>query len=105
MSENAHFHVAMFGRSEIETFQSDFKYVSIITSPGIAFIVRDPLAELDKTATIMTSLAGCWPAIIIIFLFSVVAGIFVWIAVRFVLMFCWQNMSRGADISVAADAQ
>lgn len=83
VSNNVHIHVAMFGRSEIERFQSDYRYVSIITSPGIAFIVRDPLAELDRTATIMTSLLGCWPSIIIIFLFSMVAGIFVWIAVSY----------------------
>ena len=81
VNHNAHIHVAMFGRSEIETFQSDYKFVPIVASPGIAFIVRDPLAELDRTAAIMSSLAGCWPAIIIIFLFSMVAGIFVWVAV------------------------
>lgn len=83
VENNAHLHVAMFGRSEIETFQSTYKYVSIISSPGIAFIVRDPLAELDKTAAIMNSLAGCWPAIIIIFVFSWLAGIFIWITVGF----------------------
>lgn len=83
VNDNAHLHVAMFGRSEIEVFQSDYRYVSIISSPGIGFIVRDPLAELDRTAAIMGSLASCWPSIIIIFLFSMVAGIFVWTLVSF----------------------
>ena len=81
VAHNVHMHVAMFGRAEIETFQSDFKYVSVIGSPGIAWVVRDPEAELDKTAAIMTSLASCWPAIIIIVLFSMVAGIVIWVAV------------------------
>lgn len=87
MGDNIDIHVAMFGRAEIETFQSDYRYVSMINSPGIAWVVRDPLAELDKTAAIMKSLATCWPAIIIIIVFSMVAGIIIFIAVRIPLYF------------------
>ena len=81
VAHNVHMHIAMFGRAEIETFQSEYKYVNIISSPGVAWVVRDPEAELDKAAAIMSSLASCWPAIIIIVIFSMVAGIFIWIAV------------------------
>lgn len=79
VGNNVHFHVAMFGRSEIENFQSSYKFVSIINSPGSAFIVRDPVAELDKTGAIMSSLFSCWPAVIIIVVLSMVAGIVVWL--------------------------
>ena len=82
VADNVDIHVAMFGRAEIETFQSDYRYVSMISSPGIAWVVRDPQAELDKAAAIMKSLATCWPAIIIIIVFSMVAGIVIFVAVR-----------------------
>lgn len=87
VGNNVHFHVAMFGRSEIENFQSSYKFVSIINSPGSAFIVRDPVAELDKTGAIMSSLFSCWPAVIIIVVLSMVAGIVVWLLVHLLTFF------------------
>ena len=68
-------------RSEIRVYRVDYRFVSVVNSQGVAFIVRDPFAELDKTAAIMSSLASCWPAILIIVAFSMVAGIVIWVLV------------------------
>ena len=84
VAHNVHFHLPVSGRKSIETFQSEFKYVSIISSPGIAFIVRDASADFNKSQAVADAIFKCWPAVIIIFLFSVVSGMFMWVLVRLI---------------------
>ena len=81
VEDNVHFHAPVFMRSEVRVYRIDYRFLSVIDSQGVAFVVRDPFADLDKTAAIMSSLAGCWPAILIIVAFSMVAGIVIWVLV------------------------
>ena len=81
VEHNVHFHAPVFMRSEIKVYRVDYRFVSVINSHGVAFIVRDPFADLDKTGVILSSLASCWPAILIIVAFSMVAGIVIWVLV------------------------
>lgn len=85
VANNIDIHVFMYGRAEIENFQSDYKFVSIFESSGIAFITRDHAKDLDKTDMILKSLLNTWPAVVIIFVLSMLAGIAVWAAVSFQL--------------------
>nr|XP_012563445.1 unnamed protein product [Hydra vulgaris] len=79
VDNNVHFHLPVHGKASDDTFQSQFKYVQIANSPGIAFIVLDQSATLDKSQAVATAIFSCWPAIIIIFLCSTISGIFIWV--------------------------
>ncbi|XP_065667336.1 uncharacterized protein LOC100199991 isoform X3 [Hydra vulgaris] len=79
VDNNAHFHLPVSGKASIETFQSQYKYVQIVSSPGIGFIVIDKSKSFNKSQAVAAAILNCWPAVFIIFFFSTVSGIFMWI--------------------------
>ncbi|XP_065667348.1 uncharacterized protein LOC101238206 isoform X3 [Hydra vulgaris] len=82
VDNNVHFSLPINGKASVVTFQSKFKYVQIVSSPGVAFIVRDASADFNKSKAVATAIFYCWPAVIIIFLFSTISGTFMWILDR-----------------------
>ena len=64
-------------------FGVDFGYWPLIETPGVAYIVNTggfaPSAALNRT------LMNCWPAVLIVFVTSLIAGFLMWIFVSNVL--------------------
>ena len=60
-------------------FSVDFGYWPLIQTPGVAYIVNTggfaPSAALNRT------LINCWPAVLIVFVTSLIAGFLMWILV------------------------
>lgn len=73
-------------------FGVDFGYWPLIQTPGVAYIVNTrgfaPSAALNRT------LINCWPAVLIVFVTSLIAGFLMWILVSNVLDITRPNERR-----------
>ena len=67
------------GRSEVDVFQKDFRFVPIAENFGSVVLVKNDKEQ--QTSSMVVHIFGCWPILAIIMLMTSVMGIFVWIAV------------------------
>lgn len=70
----------VYGNSDQEKYGSFFGFASVILSPGDAYVVnREP--KKSSTDFLLTLVLSCWPIIILNLVFSLLAGIVIWLLV------------------------
>lgn len=65
------------GKKDDRTYQSDFKFMPLISSPGVAFIVVDEPPGTSANAVFNSVLSG-WPVLLLTMLMALLSGIIMW---------------------------
>lgn len=66
------------------TFLKYYSYVSLIESPGTAFLTVRKDESTSRDSALYNSLNDCWPVVILSFSMSLLAGILVWLLVSLI---------------------
>jgi hypothetical protein len=81
LNEDTDFSFPVQGHSLQEKYATFYSYVYAIASPGVAFfIVDDPPDKMPNA--ILETVNGNWGMLLIVVVFSSIAGIIMWILVR-----------------------
>ena len=69
------------GKKDDRTFQSTLKFMPLISSPGVAFIVVDDEPGTSARAVFNSVLSG-WPILLLTLLMALLSGMVMWALVR-----------------------
>ena len=99
------FHVSfpIFGYSTITRYMDTHVFILFIQSSGSATIVRNEVDYAAKTLNAFKSIGNIWPMYVIMVLLTGLAGIFIWITVRFHFPLAWlrkQSFHRTTSVWV-----
>lgn len=65
------------GKKDERNYQNDFRFVPLISSPGVAFIVVDEPPGSSANAVFNSVLSG-WPVLLLTMLMALLSGIIMW---------------------------
>ena len=85
------------GKKEDRFYQNDYKFLPLISSPGVAFIVVEEPPGTSANAVFYSVLSG-WPVLVLTILMALLSGIIMWGLVRF--SFTSTKMIRSLSHSV-----
>ena len=85
LSINKHVDVSFpyYERRKIESVVPGSAFVTIIPSPGCAFIVRAAINVNEITATLVLNVVKVWPLLLVSYCIATLFGILVWFTVGF----------------------
>ena len=64
--------------SDEEKYGGSLPYVKILDSPGVVLIVPDRHSHVKEWKVVLKAVLGTWPVVLMAFLMSSVAGVFIW---------------------------
>lgn len=80
ISHQTQFSFPVPGFSEQEKYGVDLGYWPLVQTPGVAYVVNTGMGTSPSDA-LSSSLASCWPAVLLVFVMSLLAGFLIWILV------------------------
>ena len=85
LSINEHVDVSFpyYERRKIESVVPGSAFVTIIPSPGCAFIVRAAINVNEITATLVLNVVKVWPLLLVSYCIATLFGILIWFTVGF----------------------
>ena len=88
IDDDTDFSFPIHGWKGQEIFKNYYRYIPLVESPGIAFIVI--FEDLgDPVWHVYHEIIGTWPYILFTILTALVAGIIIWFLVRYSLFLCY----------------
>lgn len=83
ISHQTQFSFPVPGFSEQEKYGVDLGYWPLVQTPGVAYIVNTGVGNSPSDA-LNNTLASCWPAVLLVFVMSLLAGFLMWILVSYI---------------------
>ena len=83
ISHQTQFSFPVPGFSEQEKYGVDLGYWPLVQTPGVAYVVNTDVGTSPSDA-LSSSLASCWPAVLLVFVMSLLAGFLMWILVSYI---------------------
>ena len=80
ISHQTQFTFPVPGFSEQEKYGVDLGYWPLVQTPGVAYVVNTDVGSSPSNA-LSNSLVSCWPAVLLVFVMSLLAGFVIWILV------------------------
>ena len=65
------------GKKDDRLYQNEFKFMPLVSSPGVAFIVVDEPPGTSANAVFNSVLSG-WPVLLLTLLMALLSGIIMW---------------------------
>lgn len=85
VNDEVDFHGPISGQQHVTIFGGKYQYVNLIENAASVFIVVDP-SKTSKTNAMATSIARCWPILIVCICMTLLTGILIWMAVSWFAM-------------------
>lgn len=80
ISRNSDFSFPLYGNSQDEKYGALYSYVPLISSPGEALVVnREP--KHSPGTVLLATVVNSWPLTMLVLVFSILAGITIWMLV------------------------
>ena len=70
-------------------YGGDLPYVEILVSPGVVLITKHSPSAIERGFLVWNAVKETWPLVLIAFLMSSVAGVFVWVLVRWTVSYLY----------------
>ena len=80
ISHRTHFSFPIPGYMEQDKYGVDLGYWPLVQTPGVAYIVNTGVGTSPSDA-LNNTLTSCWPALLLVFVMSLLAGFLMWIVV------------------------
>lgn len=80
ISHRNHFSFPIPGYTGQDKYGVDLGYVPMVQTPGVAYMVNTDIG-LSPSDVLSNTLASSWPALLMVFVMSLLAGFLMWIIV------------------------